>query len=347
MNILKLLTLGTLAIILNACGGGNTAASDLFVIKFDGNKKQLQQNQSTGISITNKKEKTITKVTYSINGKEVILTDNKINLNLPKVGAKTLKAVIEYEGGSAEINKKFILFAKNRPALYTYTIINEYPHDIKAFTQGLEFHNDTLYEGTGKISSLRQVDYKTGEIIKNIDLDKSIFGEGITILKDKLYQLTWQNKIGFIYDINKFEKIDRFAYGKSKEGWGLCNDGKVLYKSDGTEKIWTLNPDTLIEEDYIEIYTHNSKLIKINELEYVDGKIYANTWQPKKEVAVIINPSSGAVEGVINFAGLKSKVTQHKEVDVLNGIAYHPTRKTFFITGKYWDKMFEVKIEKK
>ncbi|MEL6918438.1 MAG: glutaminyl-peptide cyclotransferase [Bacteroidota bacterium] len=349
MNPLKFLAFSSIAIFFMACGGGQTTASQLFDIQLEGNTKKFQQNQTLGISIKNKKEKNIDKVTYFIDGVALPVNDNKISLNIPKLGNKTLKAVIAYDGNEGEISKNIKVLASQAPQVYTYEILNEYPHDKKSFTQGLEFHKDTLYEGTGSgnegKSYLRKIDYKTGKVLKQIDLEGSYFGEGITILNDKIYQLTWQSKTGFIYDLNTFKKLDNFTYGESKEGWGLCNDGKMLYKSDGTEKIWLLNPETLIEEDYIETVTNKSIFNKANELEYVDGKIYANVWQ--KESMMIIDATSGAIEGVINFGGLKAKVSQHEKLDVLNGVAYHPTRKTFFVTGKNWDKLFEVKIVKK
>ncbi|PCJ94078.1 MAG: glutamine cyclotransferase [Flavobacteriaceae bacterium] len=348
MNFFKFLAFSSLAILLTACGGGNTATSQLFDIQLEGNKTQFSQNQTIGIHINNKKGKTINKVTYTVDGQELVLKDNKLTLNISKLGSKSLKATIDFEGGKGEITKNIKILSATAPEVYTYEIVNTYPHDLEAFTQGLEFYKDTLYESTGHNgkSSLRKVNFETGEILSQIDLDKAFFGEGITILNDKIYQLTWQSGTGFIYDLNAFEKIDSFKYGKSKEGWGFCNDGEKLYKSDGSEKIWQLNPETLIEESFIEIYTNKNKIVKINELEYFDDKIYANTWQFKKEVGIIINPKSGAVEGVINFAGLKDKVTS-AEKDVLNGIAYNPKRGTFFVTGKYWDKLFEIKLLKK
>ena len=334
-----------------ACGGGNTSASSLFEIQLEGKKKQFKQHEVIGIDLINKKEKTIDKVTYFIDGKEQSATNNKTTLNLATLGNKVIKAVVDYEGNSVEVSKKFKLLASKAPEIYTYEIINTYPHDIKAYTQGLEFYNDTLYEGTGKKgrSSLRKVDFKTGRIFKKIDLDNSIFGEGITILNDKIYQLTWQNGIGLVYDLKDFKKKDSFQYGESKEGWGLANDGEKLFKSDGTEKIWFLNPETLVEEGYIETVTNTSIFNMANELEYVDGKLYANVYQ--KPSIMIIDASSGAIEGVVNFGGLDKNVTRNKEWNdtnnVLNGIAYHSGRNTFFVTGKDWDKLFEVKIMKK
>ncbi len=347
MNILKFFTANIILSFAMACGSGGTATASLFEIKLKGGEVQFQQNKEIEVSINNLKNKEIRNVTYSIDDRELKLDNGKIKLDVPLLGNKTLKAVVHYEDSSVEISKKIRILAAKAPEIYTYEVLNEFPHDIKAYTQGLEFHNDTLYEGTGHkgTSWLRKLDYKTGKVLKQIDLDNTFFGEGITILNGKIYQLTWQSGLGFVYDLKDFKKLNNFQYGDSKEGWGLTNDGKKLFKSDGTEKIWFLNPITLIEEGYIETVTDKSVFNKANELEYVDGKIYANVYQ--KESMMIIDATSGAIEGVINFSGLKERVKQHQALDVLNGVAYHPGRKTFFVTGKNWDKLFEVKILKK
>ncbi len=343
MNLIKPLTFILVMFLFAACGGEKKAL--LFEIQTNGNS--FQQNESIDVSIKNEEGEAINKVTYFIDGTELPEKDGKIVLSVPKLGSKTLKARVSYDDTATDITKGIKVLAEHAPELYTYEIVNEYPHDDKAYTQGLEFHNDTLYESTGHkgTSWLRKLNYKTGEIYAQIDLDDTYFGEGITILNGKIYQLTWQSGVGFIYNLSDLKKLDNFQYGESKEGWGLTNDGNKIYKSDGTERIWLLNPDNMTEEGYIEIVTNKSIFNKANELEYVDGKLYANVYQ--KESMMIIDATSGAIEGVINFGGLKEKVTKHEKLDVLNGVAYHPERKTFFVTGKNWDKMFEVNIIKK
>jgi len=150
-----------------------------------------------------------------------------------------------------------------------------------------------------------------------------------------------------VYNMSDFTLEKSFKYTKSPEGWGICTDGKWLYKTDGSQKLWRLDPNTFEELDSKDIVTHNTFLSKVNELEYANGLIYGNTYQFNKDVVVIIDPSTGIVQGVVDFSGLKKKVQQHNRLDVFNGIAYHPTRNTFFVTGKYWNKLFEVEIIEK
>ena len=264
-----------------------------------------------------------------------------------KLGDHQLSAVAQLDGKEIKAQDRSIRLLKSSPPeLWTYTIVNEFPHDPEAYTQGLEFDGEDLYESTGLKgkSSLRKVDYKSGEPIVNQALDKSYFGEGLTLLNDKIYQLTWRENTAFVYDKESMQLERSFSYDQSKEGWGLCNDGIYLYKSDGSAKIWRLDPATGKELDYVEATTHKTILTKINELEWVDGKIYANTYQFQKEVGVVIDPKTGAIERVIDFSGLKEKVDQIPSLNVLNGIAYHPQRETFFVTGKNWSKIFEVTL---
>lgn len=341
----KLFSISGALLFFLACGGSADPAKN-FSIQLE--NKAIQQNQQVGVALKNKKDIEISDLHYFMDGEELAVENGKLTLDVPTLGNKTLVAKFKIEDQAVEVEKDMRVLAASAPEVYTYEIINSYPHDTGAYTQGLEFHDGTLYESTGKrgSSSVRKINYETGEILQQIDMDNTIFGEGITIMDNKLYQLTWQSGMGFVYDISNLEKIKSFVYGKSREGWGLCNDGNKIFKSDGTEKIWFLDPETLEEQGYIETATNKSIFNMANELEYLNGKIYANVYQ--KESMMIIDATSGAIEGVINFGGLKSKVKKGPEWDegnsVLNGVAYHPERGTFFVTGKNWDTLFEVKI---
>ena len=310
-----------------------------------------QQGKVIKVQINNLNQSDIDQIYIAVDGNELIKIpyQNQIEIKLGKQFKLGLHQIsfdfIKSYESIKKVVKNIELFAGISPEVLTYKLINIFPHDINAFTQGLEFYKDTLYEGTGLNgeSSLRKTDYKTGKIYKKIDLDRKYFGEGISILHDKIYQLTWQNAVGFIYDTN-LNKTGEFKYQNSKEGWGLCNDGKILYKSDGTEKIWQLDPETLEEKDFINIYTDRHKITRINELEWVNGKIYTNVWQ--KNALAIIDPQTGTVEGIINLSDLHGKVTKHPQLDVLNGIAYDKKTGHLFVTGKKWDKIFEIEIIK-
>jgi len=341
MQLSKYFILLTLSLVLFNCGETNTSKKSSLSINTT--VKSLMLGDTLKLSINNPKKLDITDVSYELNGKPV---ENNSVLDQITLGKKVIIAKVKIGEKTESLTKSIKVFNNIIPSYYKYEIVNTYPHDITSYTQGLEFYNGELYESTGQRgeSKLRKVNFETGEILKNIDLDNAYFGEGLTILNDKIYQLTWQAKRGFVYDVNSFEKLSTFNYGTSKEGWGICNDGKTLYKSDGSEKIYLLNPENLNEKGHIEAYTEKGKIPNLNELEWIDGKIFANIYQ--KNGVAIINPKTGGVEGVIDFKPLRKLVTQHTELDVLNGIAYHPERKTIFVTGKNWDKLFEVKIKK-
>lgn len=341
MQLSKYFIVLCLSLVIINCG--ETKTSEKTGLTINTSVKSLMLDDTLKLTIENPKSLNINNVSYQLDGKSI---DNIVVLNAITLGEKKITAVVNYDDKSETINKSVKVFNNSIPSYYTYEVVNTFPHDITSYTQGLEFHNGELYESTGqkKESKLRKVNFETGEVVKNINLEDRYFGEGLTILNDKIYQLTWRSNRGFVYDVNTFEKLSTFNYAKSKEGWGFCNDGKQLYKSDGTEKIWLLNPDNLNEESHIEVYTEKGKIPSLNELEWINGKIFANIYQ--RNGVVIINPKTGGVEGVIDFKPLKALVTQHPGLDVLNGIAYHPERRTIFVTGKNWDKLFEVTIKK-
>jgi len=341
MNFFKILTVKILVILLVSCGASPEEKAKDLTLQISAKNHTLHLGETFVFSLENPKNHEFTSLTFKYNNTEV-QPDKPVNTE--KVGVQNLEATFYVDSKPVTLSKKITVLNNHSPKIFKYRILNEYPHDINAYTQGLEFYKGILYESTGQYgqSKLRTLDYKTGEVLQNVNLDNAFFGEGLTVLNHKLYQLTWRRGTGFIYNPETLERLSSFKYGKSKEGWGLCNDGNALYKSDGTESIWTLNPDTLIEEDYIQVYTNKGKIGQLNELEWINGKIYANIYQ--RNGVAIIDPQSGGVEAVIDFSPLKKMVTQHPKLDVLNGIAYNPETQTIFVTGKNWDKLFEIII---
>ena len=226
-------------------------------------------------------------------------------------------------------------------ANYTYKVIASYPHDSEAFTQGLAIDDGLLYEGTGRygFSSLRWVDLHTGKPIKEQTLPRKYFGEGITVFDDKIIQLTWKSNVGFVYDKSSFRLLREFIF--SKEGWGITHDGTSLIMSDGTAILRFLDPESFEEKRRINIVDDSGPVGKLNELEYVKGKIYANVWQADK--IAIIDPESGRVTGWLDMSGLLGKERGSHSVDVLNGIAYDPEKDSLYVTGKLWPRLFEIK----
>ena len=321
----------------------NSDKSGGFKIQINSSSSSISIGDDISLNITSSNNNVIDSINYFLNNNKI---SNQIRLNNNKVGENFAKADIYSNGKKISLNKKFDIYSNIKPELMTYDIVNEFSHDQNAYTQGLEIYENFLFESTGLNgkSSLRKINLSTGEIINMINLEYEYFGEGLTVLNDKIYQLTWKNKIGFIYDL-ELNNIGTFNYVNSKEGWGLCNDGNYIYKSDGTSKIWRLDPNTLEEIDFIDVMTDKSRIKNINELEYIDGKIYANTYQQNRDVVIVINPSNGVVENVIDFSGLRDKVLQTPDLDVMNGIAYNKGK--LFVTGKNWDKVFEVKVYSK
>ena len=340
MHLDKVLKIIIVATLISGCGNSSKPIKH-FLIQTNANKNVISNTDTLKLSLSNPSNKKIDSVNYVMNNSPVADIFSLQNFSL---GEKMIKAEVFYDGKKEVALQKVIVVNGSTPKLYTYELLNTYPHDITSYTQGLEFYKGVLYESTGQYgeSKLRALNYKNDAILNNVNLSRSYFGEGLTVLNDKIYQLTWKEGRGLIYDVNTFETLGSFNYGQSKEGWGLCNDGRQLYKTDGSENIWILNAETLEEERFVQAYTNKGRLTNLNELEWVEGKIYANRYQ--KNGVAIINPINGAIEAVLDFKDLKNKVTNHPGLDVLNGMAYNPDTKTLFVTGKRWDKLFEVRI---
>lgn len=230
----------------------------------------------------------------------------------------------------------------SRTPEYTFNVIHVFPHDPQAFTQGLFYHNGFLYEGTGLNgrSSLRKVRLETGEVVQRTDLDPQFFGEGIALLKNEIVQLTWQSQTGFVYSASDFRLLRHFSY--KGEGWGLTANGTDFFMSDGTAEIRVLDGATLREKRRFQVHDGNTPVTLLNELEYVEGEILANVWQTDRIAR--ISPQSGKVVGWIDLTGLLSSVYKLEQGAVLNGIAYDPTKKRLFVTGKLWPSVYEIQI---
>lgn len=261
-----------------------------------------------------------------------------------RLGSRQISATIFTGGESETVNSNVVVVAAKPPKQYSFRVVNTYPHDDQAYTQGLEYRDGYLYESTGQrgSSSLRKVALKSGEVVQQHDLPAQYFGEGLTLVDDKIIQLTWQEGVGFVYDRKSFALLKEFPYQESKEGWGLCYDGTRLIKSDGSNRLYFLNKETYREEGYIEVYNHKGKVDNLNELEFIDGKIYANVYYA--DVIVVIDPETGEVEGELNLIGLLPQQEVKENTNVLNGIAYDHKGKRLFVTGKNWDSLFEIEM---
>jgi len=226
--------------------------------------------------------------------------------------------------------------------VYSYKVVNAYPHDRGAFTQGLAFDNGVLYEGTGLQgrSELRKVELETGEVLQVRKLGVRYFGEGICVYGDKIIQLTWRGNVGFVYDKESFELLREFHY--ATEGWGITHDGKRLIMSDGTSSLYFLDSETFEEIGRIKVRAGDRPVDKLNELEYVQGQIYANIWG--RERIARIDPETGRVTGWIKLSGLLSPEDRGRLLGVLNGIAYDVENSRLFVTGKLWPKLFEIEL---
>ena len=238
-----------------------------------------------------------------------------------------------------------LILLSNKPATtptqYTYSIVNEFPHDTNAFTQGLVIDNGVLYEGTGLNghSTLRRVDLETGEVLQLYALSNEFFGEGITVLGDRIIQLTWLSHKGFVYDKNSFELLQNFTY--PTEGWGITHNGTHLIMSDGSANLYFLDPETFERVGQIAVNDAGSPVTELNELEYIKGEIYANIWYEKR--IAIISPQTGTVRAWIDLTGIGA--TENTSGGrVLNGIAYNANEDRLFVTGKMWSKLYEIQL---
>lgn len=330
-----------------ACTGQKTARSIFFATPEAGTI--INAGDSVELRLTIPEGSEVDSIVYLL-GDQVIgkrQADGEVYFNTKgqSLGSKLIIARAYHNGETSDFTTNIVVAASTAPEPYSFSVVNSFPHDTKAYTQGLEYHDGFIYESTGEYgkSSIRKVELTSGKVVQKLDLPASLFGEGLTMVEDKLIQLTWQENIGIVYDKNTFKKIKEFPYQESKEGWGLCFDGERLIKSDGTNRLYFLDKNSYKETGFIEVYNDKGPVDLLNELEFIDGKVYANVYQT--DVIVIINPTTGAVEAELNLIGLlpQSHYRQN-ETNVLNGIAYDKQHKRLFVTGKNWDTLFEIKM---
>jgi len=250
--------------------------------------------------------------------------------------------------GGPVVNKSAVANANaaaDQVPVYGYEVVNTFPHDPMAFTQGIIFHDGALIESTGLEgrSTLRRVELQTGKVLQKVDVPPFFFAEGMTLFNGKIYQLTWKGEKGFIYDPQTFQKIGEFTY--TGEGWGLTHDADSLILSDGSNQIRFIDPNTYKVKRTISVLDRGRPLEEINELEYVKGEIFANIWHDERIVR--IDPQTGRINGWVDMTGLLKPGEAKDEEAVLNGIAYDEQGDRLFVTGKLWPKLFEIKLKQK
>jgi len=287
-------------------------------------------------------------VIVSFDGKHAsTLKSSPWEYNMPSIsttctGRKSVKAVAFRNGSSRTLTRFIIVYSDVPPKRYGFKVINTYPHDKEAFTQGLFFSKGVLFEGTGQQtgSTLREVELTTGKVIRQLNLSPELFGEGITLYKDRIFQVTWQSKVGFVYEKETFRQINKIYY--QSEGWGLTTLKDQIVMSDGTNVLYFFDPETFTVISRIEVYDNEQKVDSLNELEYINGEIWANIWMTDNIAR--IDPASGKVTGYINLKGILNDRGTNTNVDVLNGIAFDGESNRIFVTGKNWPKLFEIRI---
>jgi glutamine cyclotransferase len=273
------------------------------------------------------------------------------------LGARVITAKVYQAGKADEVTTNIVLLAAKAPEELTFKVEKVFPHDTATYTEGLLYQDGGFYESGGGYldpppgqsketqSRLKKVNLQTGKAERMILIDPKVFAEGIAIVGDKLVQLTYLEKKGFVYDKNTFKLLSTFDNNVGIEGWGMTFDGKKLYMDDKTNRIFFLDKDTYRQTGFVDVYDDKGAVNQVNELEYIDGKLYANVYQT--DDILVIDPKTGAVLQKIDMKALYPEASRNANSDVLNGIAYDKATKRIFVTGKKWDKLFQVKFVKK
>ncbi|MFA6945388.1 MAG: glutaminyl-peptide cyclotransferase [Pedobacter sp.] len=326
----------------------DTSSTSTWIRPEAGTSVNLGDTVSLELKLTDKVDSVVyfadgVKLKKAADNKAVNVATGEFPLGIKAITAKIYRGKSEPE----EISTNIVVKSTLIPQKFIYTVQQVFKHDTSSYTQGLEFHNGYLYESDGLTgeSSIRKTDPATGKVLQITKVRDELFAEGITIVGDKILMLTYQNNISLEYDLNSLKLLREFPGQYQREGWGLCNDGKVIYSTDGTNTIYILNKETYMQENSIEVYDQNGPMRELNELEFIDGRIFANIYNSNR--IVMINPSNGQVTGEVDLSDLYAdSIRPMKDFDgfVLNGIAWDSKGKRLFVTGKKWDKLFQIKL---
>lgn len=290
-------------------------------------------------------DRKIDSLEYFINHKKVKLQDHKINSQNFKSGRNDITVKSHHSDGSNDQVSTFVMALSDKtPPISKVKVLKTFPHDVTAYTQGLIFTEGFLYEGTGQYreSMLKKVDLNKNDLIQSYNLPKEVFGEGIVNHQDKIFQITWQSKRAFVYDINTFSLIHEFQY--DTEGWGITNYKENLIMSDGTQNLYIITPESFSVVDQLQVTDHIGPINNLNELEWIEGKIWANVYLTN--TIVIIDPETGFVEQKLDLSTLVPDTYANPHDNVLNGIAYDQKNKKIYVTGKRWPVLYEIEIIK-
>ena len=328
------------------------AIGESISFKFPEQGQMVSIGESIRVKLDVPVGQTLKSAKYLLDGVEIAANTATDSLMIPtkdfSVGYKLITAIADLGTHRDTLTVNVVMKPGKKPALYSYKVQKVFPHDTSSYTQGLEYHNGRFLESTGLIgsSTLRWVNLQSGKALQETKIDPKFFGEGSTLVDDKIIMLTWQNNLGLVFNANTLQQEASFPYQDSREGWGLCFDGTRLIKSDGSNKLYFLNKDSFKEEGAVEVYDNDGPVNSLNELEYVDGKIYANVYM--KDYLVVIDPKTGIVEKKIDLTGLLAngytRNANDLNIDVLNGIAWDKAGKRLFVTGKKWPKLFEIRL---
>ncbi|WP_395626506.1 glutaminyl-peptide cyclotransferase [Daejeonella sp.] len=337
--------------LLTNCSNGqveHTSAGSHWLSPLAGTSVNLGDSVNLQLSLSNKADSIVfftdgIKLGNSKGESALHISTSNLSLGIKTIGALVYRGNEEPE----EISTNIVVKSTLVPQTLKYSVQATFNHDTSSYTQGLEYYKGFLYESDGLLgeSSIRKTEISTGKVLQLTKISDEIFAEGITIVEDKIFMLTYRNAINLEFELNSLKFIRQFPVQYQREGWGLCNDGKVIYSTDGTNSIYVLNKDTYMQERAIEVYDHKGPVYELNELEFVDGMIYANIYNSNR--IVIIDPATGQVKAEVDLSNLYPDSSRSmKDFDgfVLNGIAWDSKAKRLFVTGKKWDKLFQIKL---